>query len=151
MNTEKQVLLPISVVNILHGQCGNIDILLARLEAELEVPNIKAANLTRSEISLEVEYIRKYLPPSDFSIDEEEFLTAESRQKESVTAKPELNPKIKLAATQSCEAVALYTALDMAYTLDGEIPCRLAAMLKDRLGEMSERLISVVQTHDLPF
>lgn len=151
MNDRPVVELPVSDLLLIQGQCGNLDVLLDKLEMELEVPNVEAANFTRSEISLELEYLKKYLPENEPTISAQEFLTAKSLQKESVTAKPELNPKIKLAATQSCEAVALYAALDMAYTLDGEIPCRLAAMLKERLGEMSERLISVVQTHDLPF
>lgn len=151
MSTEPTVQIPVSILNLMKGQCGNITVFLHRLGYELAQGNIEAADKLRSEISYENEYLQKYLSGDMTAITDAEFLTAESRAADYTREQLELNPKIKLAATQSVEAVALYDALDMAYTLDGQIPCRLATMLKDRLGEMRDKLISVVQTHDSPF
>ncbi len=151
MTDERKISMPVSIINILYGQCGNIDTLLKRMRDETANGLLAAAETTGGEIAIELEYMRKYLPPYDTTLTRGEFLTAESRQVDkSETREP---PSTELIETSQLvgEAEALFTACEMAYTLDGEMPCILGEMLGHRLTEASANLRSLVPFPYYPF
>ncbi len=151
MQNEQTIEVPVSDLILIAGQCGNIDVLLARLEQELEVPNIKAANFTRSEISLELEYLKKYIPEYKAARVQQEFLTAESRDVIPPFPKDKATSELVEASNMAEEAEALFIACEMGYMLDGSISCVLGKMLSNRIVEIAAKLRSVVLVDTIPF
>ena len=151
MSEEPTVQIPISTLNLMKGQCGNIVVLLHRLGYELAKADIEAADAIRSEISLELEYLQRYIPENEPDTAPPKTLLQKALENEAPKTPPPSDLKLAVARKLAEEAEALFIACEMAYTLDGAISCALAKMLSSRITEVAAQLRGLVLVDDIPF